>query len=733
MEYRLFLTTSVAALLSCGAAQAQQTQVPSTAEPVQTAPAGQIDKPVQNAAPVGAVSEVVVTAERRATNLQRTAIAAEVLSGADLEKKGIFNVDQLQFNTPSMTVQNFGQGNDFDIRGIGKADTSSAVGVGVITYRDGVASFPGYFQDEPFYDLASVQVLRGPQGTFAGQNATAGAVFITEADPNFNYHGNLQVQYGNYNDVQIRGAVNLPITDTLAARVAFNDEYHDSFYTVTGDHTGDPGLLKESNARFSLLWDPIPALKVLFKTDYSYIDQGGYAADPALSTTDIFHITNNAHNLAIDQFVRSVLNVSYTLDNGITLRSISGYQQGRTAEEVDADGTNLAPITFEDHVNERVYSEEVNIISPEQGFFTWIVGGYYQHDTLRFPDQGGYDIGEPTGVYDETIVGVNPTQTEAGFGQVSFNLPRGFQVQVGARYTQSSQSVTGAVAIPEEGVSLPDDQKESDSKVTGKLALNWTVDRNNFLYAFVATGHKSGGLNTPSTLAIPQQFKPEDVTDFEVGWKATSFGGHVKTQLGAYYNRYKDFQVSIGNPINPASSLVLNAPSESTIYGVEAQAQAVFGALSGDFSGSYLHSDLGSFYAVDPRLGGTTSSCNTSSGPLGGGCDALGGNEQPYAPTWTVNGGVQYVFHLGQGDLTPRVNFGHVGPQWATLFENAALGDRLAARNILGAQVGYQTGQWLLTAYSTNLNDQHYTSAINAGLRYAGAPRQYGVRLSRDF
>src|SRR6202012_1680046 len=124
------------------------------------------------------VQELVVTAERRSTNLQKTAIAATVLTGKDILKNPVFTVDQLQFLAPSLTVNNFGQGDDFDIRGIGKGEHNSQTSTGGITYRDGVATFPGYIQEEPYYDIANIQVLRGPQGTFSGQNATGGAVIV---------------------------------------------------------------------------------------------------------------------------------------------------------------------------------------------------------------------------------------------------------------------------------------------------------------------------------------------------------------------------------------------------------------------------------------------------------------------------------------------------------------------------------------------------------------------------
>jgi len=108
----------------------------------------------------GGLEEIVVTAERRSDNLQTTPVAASVLSGSDLAEKGVTTVDQLQFVAPNVTIQNFGQGNTFNIRGIGETVASSSTTVGVISYRDGVATFPGYLQSEPYYDIASVEVLR---------------------------------------------------------------------------------------------------------------------------------------------------------------------------------------------------------------------------------------------------------------------------------------------------------------------------------------------------------------------------------------------------------------------------------------------------------------------------------------------------------------------------------------------------------------------------------------------
>ncbi len=704
------------------------------------------------------VGEVVVTAERRTVNLQKAPVAATVLSGADLVKKGVVGVDQLQFVSPDLTVTNFGQGNLFNIRGIGRSNGSSNVQSGVVTYRDGVATFPGYFQSEPYYDIANVEILRGPQGTFAGQNATGGAIFITEANPSLSagYHGYLQGQYGNYNDVNVQGAVNIPISDTLALRVAEDTEYRDSFYTITGAHIGTPGKLAENNARVSLLWQPTSHFTLTLKADSVDVSNGGYAADPVGSTENLFHIGNNAYNEARDVFGRVVLTMNYTFDNGLVLRSISGYQKGTTTVALDIDGTNTGSITGADRGDEDIYSQEVNLLSPDTGPLSWIVGAYYQYDLTTIPAGTFYTLAPIGGGFAERIRlnGNNPETNKAVFGQVSYKITPALQLQVGVRYTQFTQQNDIAAGVFEESYPTPllvipllvetQHQTEEDSKVTGKIGLNWTLDRDNFLFAFVATGHKGGGINTPNIAgSTPTIFRPEDVTDYEVGWKSTQADGHLRTQLDGFYSDYTNFQVNIQNPSFPLFSELYNVTSPTKLYGVEASAQAVFGDLSFDAGASYLHTELGSFYAINPSTIPPTPPnppqppCSASSGPATANCVNLGGRSTSYAPEFTGNIGGQYVFHLANDTtLTPRLDYSHTDAQWGTLFEDAALGDRLQARNLLNAQVNLEHHGWLLTAYSTNLTNSQYVAAVNGTtppLRYAGPPRQYGIRLRKSF
>jgi iron complex outermembrane receptor protein len=692
--------------------------------------------------PVVTLEEVVVTAERRHSDAQHTPISATVLSGNDLTANGVISVDSLQFATPGATIDNFGQGIDFNIRGVGKAEHNSQTTVGVVTYRDGLATFPGYFQEEPYYDIANVEILRGPQGTFGGQNSTGGAVFVTTNDPSIaaGHDGYLAGQFGNYTDVALQGAVNLPISETLAARFAFNAERRDSFYNVTGPnggrYTGNPGNVRTYSARLGLLWKPNDALTVLWKTDFNYLDFGAYPSDPYNSKNDLFNIGVNSPQLALDRFGRSMLKIDYLLPDGITLRSVSGYQKGNTAYQADLDGTNVLNDFFADSVDEKLWSEEFNIISPETGFLTWIAGAYVSRNWLNFPPPYQFLIGVPPGnpASEYLLQGTNPVNSAAGFGQLSFQLPAGFQLQIGGRYT--SAKTTNHVQIKQYGLFIPDEQSASYTNTSGKVSLNWNLNADNFLYAFVSTGFRPGGLNVPVSVgagSIPAAFGAEKLTDYEIGWKATSLNGHLRTQVDAFYDLYKNFQVTVGYPKLPIFGFELNNPNTTHIYGFEAQAQAAFGNFAFDAGTMIMHSSLGHFFATDPRIA-NFAPCDPQAGPASASCVDLTGHAQTYAPNFTFNLGAQYKFDLTNGDsVTPRLNYGYVAPQWATLFENASLGDHLAGRDIMSGQLAWTHGHFVTSLYGTNLTNQHYVGALNSGLRFAGYPRQYGVRLMTTF
>ncbi len=727
---------------------------------------------------------VTVTAERRAVNLQTAPIAATVLSGNQLVQRGVYNIDQLQFMSPSLTVTNYGIGEDFNIRGVGKSEENIQTPSGIVVYRDGVATFPGFFTGEPYFDIANVEILRGPQGTIAGQNASGGAIFITENDPSLSRpSAYLEAQYGAYNDVRLRGVLNMPVNDTFAVRLAANAEMEDSFYSVSGPHTGDPGRLQTASFRGSFLWEPQSNLRVEFKNDYTYVDNGGVANSPVpipaappyptyASAANLFNLTNNIHNLSVANWNRSVLNVSYTFADGIVLKSISGFQIGRAAANQDIDGTAIEADNFSVIGRERIWSEELNLISPNTGPLKWVAGAYYQYDDVRIPfGIPGFDIHEVP--LDILLDYHTPKTTEAVFGTATYDITDQLQLKAGARYTHSTFELTDVTSLLLFGLPgaffglgpEPAHLVQTDDKVTWNVALNWKVDPNNLLYVSVATGHKPGGINTTplpfgAGVKTVVPFQPEDLTDYEFGWKTTLFSGHVRGQLDAFYTDYTNHQLTFasagfGVASQPGQSIIRNVPGTSVHYGVEAQAQAVFGPWSFDVSIDYLYTRLGS---VAGSCVSVPVSLSCAGGPFGSN-EFIGGNRDTFAPSWNVDVGGQYVFNLGDGStLTPRVDYSHIADQWASPFQGndphqplaAAQLDRyvfhFAPINLMNLQLTWAKGRYTVSLYGTNVLDDHYfyegvgftvlgpaVAPTFRALREAAAPAQYGVRLSAAF
>ncbi|QDZ06954.1 TonB-dependent receptor [Sphingomonas panacisoli] len=715
--------------------------------------------------------DIIITATRRDENLMTSPISASVLSGTDLGNKGVTNVDALQFAMPSVVVNNFGQGNDFNVRGIGKAEHNTQTTTGVITYRDGVPTFPGYFQMEPYYDVANIQVLRGPQGTIVGQNATGGAVFVNTNDPIINggMRGYVNANYGNYNDFGFQGAVNIPISNTFAMRVAGFAQRRDSFFKIRGAggtaYPYDNGKMGYLAGRVSFLWKPTENFSALWKTDLDFLDSGAYPASPFYQHSsfyptykrDLYNIELNAPQDARDKFVRSVLKLEYDTSSGIKFRSVSGYQTGNTMYRADLDGTasnfgdpttivlptnptgTIKNYSFYDNVNETQFSQEFNIISPDNKRFTWLIGGFGMWNTYYFPKPfSNFTI---NACYPFTTIaaclyqlaGRNPERNLAAFGQVGFQITPNLKIELGGRYTASRS--TNYVNVLQYGLAINQVQKVSSDNFSYKASLGWKVSNDQYLYGFVATGFRPGGLNVPVSAATIQPFKPERITSYEAGWKANWAGGHVRTTITGFYNDYKDFQVIIGYPTFPTFGIELNVPNSTKIYGGEGEIDVSVGGFKFGAGVNVLHTELGQFYASDPRAP-ATGACD----PLKGGaaaatnCINLKGRRQTYAPNLTFNFSAEYTLKLPGGDtITPRANFGYVGNQWATLFENPARGDRLDARKILNAQLAYTHGTLTVTAYATNLTDQHYVAALNSGLYFAGAPRQYGLKVLKVF
>jgi iron complex outermembrane receptor protein len=704
-----------------------------------------------------APAPIIVTAQRREENLQDVPIAATALSGDQLNDKAVQRLADLQFAAPSVSITDQGLTQSVNLRGIGIASGSPAVANGVAQYLDGVFQ-PPILTASSFYDIGTIEVLRGPQGTLVGSNSTGGAIFINTRNPSTDgVEGYAEAHYGSYDAFGLQGAVNVPIADTLALRVAGNTRWRDSYYTDVGPFGNEPDRLDEQAARIGLLWEPA-SFRAIAKVEWIDKETGGYAYRPIEGTafannrrTDIRELTYNAPTLNDERAFHSSLELRYELNGGIVLRSVSGYLNKRIDNLYDSDGAMMASATnpaasfnqvMDQFVRERQWTQEFNVISPTDGDFNWILGGYFQKNKIDviIESRSGDIVGDPV-----DILNFQDKQTLGLFAQGGYRLTPAVELQIGARYSHYKVDSSGSVTIGSEGpVFGPNGLvvadlagSHEDGRMTGKVALNWEVNDDHTLYVFAARGYKPGGANNATS-----EFGPETVWDYELGWKGAFLGDHLRTQFGAFYMDYSDFQFDALEP-QTGQTGVVNI-SNATIKGFELQAQAEIGGFGFDGGIAYVDSTLDPVTIVNqralPPIGQLGPQCpvGTPSNPpvcfdYGPFLTVGGGGPNLFSPEWSYNFGVQYEAWLGdEVSLTPRLNYAYVGSRWTNLLYNPAL-DYLAGRGLLSAQLSLRFEDWTLEVYGTNLADKEYVSGQSGNNEFYGAPREYGIRASARF
>lgn len=689
---------------------------------------------------------IIVTAQRREENLQDVPIAATALLGDQLDDKAVQSLEDLQFAAPSVSITDQGLTQSVNLRGIGIASGSPAVANGVATYIDGIFQ-PPIVTSSSFYDIASIEVLRGPQGTLVGSNSTGGAIFINTANPSTRgVEGYLKATVGSYDLVGGEGAVNLPVSDDFALRVAGFVRQRDSYYTDVGPFENEPDSLDEKAVRVGMLWQP-GSFRMLLKGEWTDKNTGGYAYRPIEGTAfdyarrDNFReLTYNAPTLNHERSLNSSLELRYELDGGIVLRSLTGYTNKRINNLYDSDGAPDVEQVSDQFVRERQWSQEFNIISPTEGRFNWIVGGYLQKNKIDviIENRANDPFGDPT-----DILNFQDKQTLGVFAHLGYKLMPNLELQVGARYSHYKVTSEGSVTIGREGFFAPDglqvadlSGEHEDGRMTGKVALNWNVTPDHLVYVFAARGYKPGGANN-----ITSEFGPETVMDYEIGWKGAFFDNHLRTQFGAFYMDYSDFQFDAIDIVTGQNGVTNIA--NATIKGIEFQAQGRFGGFGIDGGFAYVDSSLDEVMMVNNRL--------LPTGQLGPQCPpgdpsnppvcfdylpyigSAGGGPNLFSPKWSYNIGAQYEIWLGEGvSLTPRVNYAYLGPRWVNLFYDPQL-DYLDGRGLLSAQISLNFNDWEIEAYGTNLTNEKYVSGQSGLNEFYGAPQEFGVRASVRF
>lgn len=565
-----------------------------------------------DAASESGANEIIVTAQKREQNLQDVPISMEVVSGQRLADFNSSDIKSVMNYTPNVFVQSTAGNDVIYIRGFGSPPANFAFDQSVSLYVDGVYAGRSRQAQAPFFDLARVEVLRGPQGALFGKNTAAGAVSVVSAGPTADFEGKLTANYNfDFKGTDFSGYLAGPITDTLGARLAMKVVNQDGYiHNLATDH--DDPEIKQQLLRLTLKWEPSSNFDYTAKVEYANRDViGGITVSSPLTSEQDPHRTRYLDKSALGDegmTTKSVM-VSGTGNLAIgdyTLTSVTGYSWFKSNivngfDQTIPDGSGA-------HTNNSVYnsfperfeqfSQELRILSPTGRTFEFVAGAYYDHGKYRLDQLQGFNIlnlfGSPYfGRIDSRF---NQTaESYSVFGQGTFNVSDAFRIVGSVRYSHTSKDgdfaarlVYGPFAIRPISSAVG---KVSEGNIDPSATLQYDLTRDIMVYATYGRGSKSGGFvsNTLGTVDSTFTFKPERSTNYEAGVKSTLFDGKVVANVSVYDTQFKNLQVSVYQPAT-SSYLTGNAAS-ATSKGIEGSL-AIYPAPNFDITASGAYQDV---------------------------------------------------------------------------------------------------------------------------------------------
>jgi len=709
------------------------------------------------------LEQITVTAEKRSQSVQKVGSSISVLSGKELALHNVNDVMDLQYLTPSLTITpQFGSGQlEFSIRGVGFEDYASNNAPTVGLYVDEVAFPIPYETDGQIFDVARVEVLRGPQGTLYGRNTTGGAINYVLNKPTKDFEGGLTVQYGRFNAALVEGYVSGSLADNVQMRLSGETQQGGAWqHGPDGQMLGN---LDKSSLRDLIDWEPNDTLKFELDAHGSHdrSDALGthlYAPGDALQllgapglptpidpnrddtvwgTSPLFAkeigISPNTKPFEhIDTAGVSVRGDQVT-DYGTLTDLISyDYAGRREYDDFDASPLALADVYFNTRAN--VFANELRFTSPSSGRLTYLAGIYYGNQFLADNYRGGFDqiYGVDTSVqYSQTV------NTISGFGQASYKITDALTFTGGLRLEHEERKLNnfGSFFLVDGAVINPDNvasQTTSYTKPSGKAELQYVPFTDDMIYAEVSRGIKSGGFTTyndgtPKVGTAP--FQPEEVWAYEIGNKLDVPAANLRLNISAFYYQYhnQQIQAAVLNPTTGLVGSIINAP-RSHLYGGEIEADwtpipnLTLTQTAGEAVGAF--DEFSSLVTAIPR-----------GGIFYGVYENRAGEALPF-PKLTANGSVTYKIPFEKYFLTTSVDYS-LRTTYNSLFGTLY---NVAGYTLVNAHAtfGPNNGKWSVTAFGQNILNKQYDidrNYFDAGddIATAGLPATYGVRATINF
>lgn len=701
------------------------------------------------------IEEIMVTAQKRQESVQDIPIAISAFSAETLEKLNVSSMYGLEQMTPGLVAgHSTGYAQTF-VRGVGSTITFVGADSSTATYVDGYyLAFVAATMQE-LYDAERVEILKGPQATLYGRNASGGAINYVSRRPNTEEaEGKVSLGYGSEDEKELKAYVTAPISDTLAFSASGLYRDRDSYINFTNPNQDDS--IKTWGFRTKLLWQPTEWYEAELSashTDSANIEtnitlpQRGSIAEAERLGLPVSYADTNTSNegqLVHNDNEQSMLFLTQQAElTGMTFRSLTGMVHVWDDDNVELDGSVL-PILSASATPSRSHtlSQEFQLLSDTDDALSWILGASYfdAMDELK-PTDFGVGIG---GFRQETYSRVN-TKSWAVFGESTYDFTEKLSFTLGLRYTEEEKKVPPATvitllsppAVPAP-LSIPvtiAPEEETWEKVTYKAVLNYAINDGVNVYFSNARGFKSGVFNIPSLSPVGPNdpVNPETLDSYEIGLKGDFLDNRLRINAAAFIYELTDTQAQVALGTGAITSLA--SAGDSSLQGGEVELFiAATDRLDISAGLAVLDSEYDDFFNFPASVPSPTGGVTGAGGNISVVTDVRG-NSMVRAPEMTANVSATYTIPLQEGTLSMTgiwyFNDGYC-------FESAC---RVVqdSYNVANASVTYTTAdeRWDITGWVNNLFDEEYLNSalqINTGdLAVYSRPTYGGVRVEYNF
>ncbi len=715
------------------------------------------------------LEEVVVTAQRRAESVQRVPIAINAFTEDQMKAVGIDSTLDIQLKVPGLHLEPLAGHGFAYLRGVGTDTLSPGLEPTVAVHVDGVylPRLTSIIGD--FYDAERVEVIKGPQGTLFGRNATGGVIHLLSRKPEQKFGGYVDVTGGNYGTVRVEAAVNAPLSERAALRVAglFHDNngYADNGYTGADEDTTE---VQSFRAQLALQLTDNLNIRLFgdYMDDESSRGTASHVSPPvsdnpnvALGGTVFPDIRDTFRDVSANNETEAWgIGAEIIWDWGnMELKSLTSYREDENRYQVDFDLTEINSGGFNDPITEsESFQQELQLSSVDDGPLQWVIGAFLFDDKALHDQIFHFNFarfaGVPPaagGVYDTVFsndISRLDTFAWALFGQASYQFSDNWRVHLGIRYSDEEkeidyngfqfQPIAPALTGPELVANRPTpvgaplttlQDKTDNNTVTPKIGLDYFINDDVMVYFGATRGFKSGGYNTNLFGRVPEAIDPETIWSFEGGFKSTLLDGQLRLNASVFYYDYKDIHQNVDLADNAQGYANVRNAGDAEVLGFEADmVLAITDRFVVDGNFSYLDTELEDLMAAD------------SNNPQNTSIDQSG-NPLPRAPEFTFGLGAAYTWPIQPGELVLRGDYYYMDDErfWSVFSDPLNSGDSYTRVNAR-LQFNHSSGKWSIAAFARNMLDEDaesngFRSTVFGNLRTYQQPRTWGANVRYNF